>query len=128
MNGWYDSLTRPPLTPPNWIFAPVWSVLYVMIALGIFFWARSQDRFLPRNTWFLIALHLTANFTWNPIFFQLQSPAFALADILLLWVTLCILLVRFRREARRAYALWLPYFFWASFATYLNAGFWWLNR
>lgn len=128
MNGWYETLTPPPLTPPAWIFGPVWTVLYLMIAAGIYFWARSPDKFLPRQTWFLLALHLTANAAWSPVFFGLQNPALALGDILLIWVTLLILLGRFRREARRAYYLWFPYFLWVSFATYLNAGFWWLNR
>lgn len=128
MNAWYDTLNAPPLTPPAWVFGPVWTVLYVMMGLGVFFWYRSPDRFLPRRTWFLLALHLTANVTWSSFFFQLQSPLLALGDILLIWVTLLILLGRFRLEARRAYVLWLPYFLWVTFATYLNAGFWWLNK
>lgn len=129
MNGWYDSLSSPPLTPPSWVFVPVWTVLYLMIGLGIFFWARRrQDHFLPGRTWGLIALHLAANFAWTPLFFGLQNPLVALIDIALIWLTLCLLLTRFRRECRRAYAFWLPYFFWVTFASYLNAGFWWLNR
>jgi tryptophan-rich sensory protein len=128
MNDWYTTLNAPPLTPPSWVFGPVWTVLYVMMGLGIFFWYKSPDRFLPRRTWFLLALHLTANAAWNPIFFQLQSPGLALLDIALIWVTLIRLLGRFRLEARKAYVLWLPYFLWVSFACYLNAGFWWLNR
>jgi len=127
MNNWYTTLEAPPLNPPSWVFGPVWTVLYIMIALGIFFWARSPDKFLPRRTWFLLALHLTANFAWSPIFFQLQSPGVALAVILVIWVTLWILLARFRIQSRRSYYLWLPYFFWVTFAAYLNAGFWWLN-
>lgn len=127
MNLWYDTLSRPPLTPPSWIFGPVWTVLYVMIAAGILIWTRSPDRFLSRRTWKLILLHLLFNAAWTPFFFRLQSPALALADIILLWLTLVLLLNRFWKESRRAYWLWLPYFVWVSFASYLNAGFWWLN-
>lgn len=128
MNVWYATLERPPLTPPNWVFGPVWTVLYLMIGVGIVVWARSPDTFLPRRTWGLIALHLGANFAWQPFFFLLENPLLALIDIALIWFTLCILLNRFWREARLACFLWLPYFFWVSFASYLNAGFWWLNR
>lgn len=128
MNIWYDSLNRPPLTPPNAIFSPVWTVLYVMIATGIFLWTRSPDRFLPRRSWKLIFLHLLFNAAWTPFFFGLKSPGLALIDMAFLWITLVILLAKFWKESRRAYWLWLPYFVWVSFASYLNAGFWWLNR
>jgi tryptophan-rich sensory protein len=62
------------------------------------------------------------------VFFRLQAPGLALIDIALMWITLVILLGKFWKESRLAYWLWLPYFVWVSFATYLNAGFWWLNR
>ena len=128
MNAWYQSLERPPLTPPGEIFSPVWTVLYVMIAAGIYFWVKSPDRFLPGRSWKLIALHLLFNAAWTPFFFGLKQPGLALADIILLWLTLVTLLGKFWKESRRAYWLWLPYFVWVSFAAYLNAGFWWLNR
>lgn len=128
MNNWYENLNAPPLTPPSVIFSPVWTVLYIMIAIGIFFWTRSPDRFLPKRSWKLIILHLLFNFAWSPFFFGLKSPGLALIDIILLWITLFILLGKFWKESRRTYWLWLPYFIWVSFATYLNAGFWWLNR
>lgn len=128
MNAWYQELTAPPLTPPDAIFSPVWTVLYIMIAAGIYFWSKSPDRFLARGSWELITLHLLCNAAWTPFFFILQAPGLALADIVLMWLTLMALLVKFWKESRRAYWLWLPYFFWVSFAMYLNAGFWWLNR
>ena len=128
MNDWYATLTAPPLTPPSWVFGPVWTVLYLMMGLGVFLWARSPDQFLPRQTWFLLALHLAANLAWTSFFFGLQSPVMALGDILLVWGTLWMLIGRFWRESRRACFLWLPTFLWVTFATYLNAGFWWLNR
>jgi tryptophan-rich sensory protein len=125
---YYSQLIRPPLTPPDWVFGPVWTVLYVMIALGIFFWSRSPDRFLPSRTWGWIGVHLILNALWTVLFFTLESPLLALADILALLATLVWLLHRFRRESPAAFYLWLPYFLWVSFATYLNLGFWWLNR
>lgn len=128
MNLWYDNLQRPPLTPPNAVFSPVWTLLYLMIGAGIYVWSRSPDRFLARRSWKLIILHLLFNAAWTPFFFGLKSPGLALIDMGLLWFTLALLLAKFWKESRRAYWLWLPYFVWVSFAAYLNAGFWWLNR
>jgi tryptophan-rich sensory protein len=126
---WYDTLIRPPLTPPDWIFGPVWTVLYAMIAASILWWAfRATDQFLRGRTWKVITLHLLANAGWTLFFFRLENPALALADILLLDATLVWILAVYRRECRPAWWLLLPYFFWVLFATYLNAGFWWLNR
>lgn len=128
-NAWYQTLARPPLTPPNWIFGPVWTVLYAMIALAIFRWAlRKDDHFLPARTWKVLVLHLLANVCWTLFFFRMEAPALALADILLLDATLLWLLTVFRRECRASWWLMLPYGAWVLFATYLNAGFWWLNR
>lgn len=128
MNSWYENLNAPPLNPPPAVFSPVWTVLYILMAIGLFLWTRSPDRFLPKRSWKLIILHLLFNAAWTPLFFRLQSPGLALVDIVFLWGTLLLILSKFWRESRRAYWLWLPYFVWVSFATYLNAGFWWLNR
>lgn len=128
-SAWYETLARPPLTPPDWIFGPVWSVLYVMLGLSIGLWAfRSTDRFLPVRTWKVIGAHVLANAAWSLLFFRLESPVLALVDIVLLDATLIWILTVFRRECRAAWYLLLPYFGWVLFATYLNAGFWWLNR
>jgi tryptophan-rich sensory protein len=128
MNGWYAELVRPPLTPPSWIFSPVWTLLYLMIAASIVIWTRSPDRFLPGRTWKLLTLHLLTNACWTLFFFRLQSPLLALVDIVVLDLTLLGLLCIFRRQSRTSFWLLVPYLFWVSFATYLNAGFWWLNR
>ncbi len=125
---WYQQLATPPLTPPDAVFGPVWGVLYVMIAAGILTWARIGDKFLPGVTWKLILLHLLANAAWSVLFFQFESPGLALLDILLLLATLLTLQGIFWRECRLSYYLLCPYFLWVMFATYLNAGFWWLNR
>lgn len=127
MNAWYAQLSRPPLTPPNWIFGPVWTILYVMIALSITLYVRQtrSDPSIP--AYILIGLHLASNVCWTPIFFRLQSPGWALLDIILLDITLCLLIVIFWRACRPASMLLWPYFGWVLFATYLNAGFFKLN-
>jgi tryptophan-rich sensory protein len=67
MNAWYETLEAPPLTPPPDVFGPVWTILYLMIAAGIFIWSRSPDRFLPKQSWKLLILHLLLNAAWSPV-------------------------------------------------------------
>ena len=125
---WYRQLSSPPLTPPDAVFGPVWGVLYLTIVVAILWWARAGDKFLPGVTWKLILLHLLANAAWSVLFFQWEAPGLALLDLLLLDATLLSLMGIFWRECRISYYLLCPYAVWVFFATYLNAGFWWLNR
>ena len=127
MNTWYSQLNRPPLTPPNWVFGPVWTILYVMIALSIALYLRQTRGSSSIMAYILIALHLTSNFCWTPIFFKLQSPGWALVDIIVLDITLSLLMFIFWRAYRPASMLLWPYCGWVLFATYLNAGFLYLN-
>ncbi len=127
MNSWYADLNKPPLTPPNWVFSPVWMVLYASIAVAIFLYYRSPNKRGVALTSAVLALHLAANFAWTYLFFGLRSPALALADILVLDVTLVLLIVRFWKARPVAGALLVPYLVWVLFATYLNLGFLLLN-
>jgi len=127
MNTWYAGLNKPPLTPPNWVFSPVWMVLYVMIAVAIILYYRSPNKRRVALTSALLALHLATNFAWTYLFFGLQSPALALADIVVLDVTLVLLIPRFCRARPPAGALLIPYLLWVLFATYLNFGILMLN-
>jgi tryptophan-rich sensory protein len=128
MNGWYAGLVKPPLSPPDWVFGPVWSVLYAMIAASVFLYLWRTRTDPPYRVYLLIAVHLASNFVWTYLFFRLQRPGLALADILLLDVTLIVLVAVFWRASRAASILLWPYLGWVLFATYLNAGFTVLNR
>jgi len=127
MNAWYTQINRPPLTPPNWIFGPVWTVLYIMIAISIIIYVIRTRKTRPYWAYVLIGVHLVTNFSWTPIFFGLQNPGWALVDILLLDITLAALMVLFWRTSKVASMLLWPYLTWVLFATYLNAGFYYLN-
>ena len=78
MNDWYRQLQRPPLSPPDWIFSPVWTVLYVMIAVAIVLYYRAPDKTWVKATTALLAAHLISNFIWTWLFFGLRSPGLAL--------------------------------------------------
>jgi tryptophan-rich sensory protein len=120
MNDWYKQLEKPPLTPPDWIFGPVWTVLYIMIAVSILIWIRYTPR--PRSTliYLVLLVHLVSNFIWTPLFFGLQSPRLALVDIVVLDATLVTLIILFHKTSPLAAFLLVPYLLWVSFATYLN--------
>lgn len=128
MNAWYATLKRPPLTPPDWIFGPVWTVLYIMIAVSLFLYYRGERGRAPARVTALIAANISSNIAWTPLFFGCRNPAAALADILILVATLVGIIAHFRRNHPVSALLLIPYLVWVSFATYLNAGFYLLNK
>ena len=126
--NWFHSLKKPEFAPPDWIFGPVWSVLYVMIFLSLIFFLRTgglRYKILP-ITFFIIQLLL--NFSWSYVFFNLQRIDWALIIIALLWITLLITIIMFYKYSKIAAWLLVPYFLWVSFASYLNFGYWRLNN
>ncbi|HOY66208.1 MAG TPA: tryptophan-rich sensory protein [Candidatus Ozemobacteraceae bacterium] len=128
MNAWYATLRRPPLTPPSWVFGPVWTVLYLMIAASLLLYYRAEGRAVPARMHALIGVHVASNLAWTPLFFGCQVPGAALVDILALVGTLLVLITRLWKTHPVSALLLVPYLLWVSFATYLNAGFYALNR
>ena len=128
MNTWYETLQRPRLTPPDWVFGPVWTVLYVMIAVSIFLFIRKYKGENGYGIYVLIVLHLIFNLSWTGIFFGLKAPGLALIDIILLDISLVFMIRYFwQGDVVSSILLW-PYLIWVLFATYLNASFYILNR
>ena len=114
-DGWYAALAKPPFNPPNWVFAPVWTLLYVMIAVA---GARSYERAGGFRLW---VAQLALNFAWTPAFFLLHRPTLALVIIVAL-LAVIVIFVRARWTADRVSALlFVPYAAWVAFATLLNA-------
>ncbi len=128
MNAWYEGMKKPPLTPPNWLFGPVWTMIYLMIASSLYLYLRTKSKHHPETTVTLLVIHLISNFIWTALFFSLQSPLLALFDIFVLDLSLAAIIFLFRKTNKIAAALLLPYGLWVGFATYLNMGFFLLNR
>lgn len=124
---WYASLNRPWYAPPNWLFGPVWTILYFMIATaGWLVWkTRRSGKIAGAMT--LYGCQLILNSAWSCLFFGLQRPDIALVEIVILWLVIVATVVAFRRHSRRAALLLIPYLMWVSFASVLNYGFWSLN-
>jgi translocator protein len=129
VQSWYGGLTRPPLTPPNWLFGPVWTLLYVMIGTSawLVWWKGPQGRRQTAALQFW-GWQLLLNALWSPAFFGLHNPLLGLIVIFPMLALVGMTIFRFWRLQRAAGAMLVPYFAWCSFATYLNLGFWWLNR
>jgi tryptophan-rich sensory protein len=123
---WYESLRKPPLNPPNWVFGPVWTLLYLGIAAAAWRVWRAQPGFSAALGLWIGQLLLNA--LWSLLFFGLQRPALALVDIVLLLVLVVATTVFFFVIDAIAGALFVPYLAWVAFATYLNAALWYLNR
>ena len=127
VNTWYRMIARPAWTPPDWVFGPVWTTLYLMMAVAVWLvWCQAGFR-AGRWPLSLFALQLALNVIWSFVFFALQSPGWAFGEILLLWVALASTIVSFWHHSRVAALLLVPYFCWSSFAAVLNFTIWRLN-
>jgi tryptophan-rich sensory protein len=122
---WYESLAKPSFNPPNWIFAPVWSALYVMMAIAVWLvWCRVKAFGLPIALWLL---QLGLNAIWSWLFFGLERPDLAAMEIVVLLAAILVTIVTFFRVSRPAGYLLVPYAAWVSFAAILNFTLWRLN-
>lgn len=124
VRDWYPTIAKPTWTPPNGVFGPVWTVLYV--AMGVAAWYVWQTRRSPerRVALVLFGVQLGLNAAWSVIFFGLRAPGPAAVEIVLLWVAIAATIVAFRRIRPIAAALLVPYLAWVSFAAALNVAIW----
>ena len=124
---WYAQLTKPSWNPPNWIFGPVWTALYLLMAVAAWRVWKQGGFGAQRRPLTLFLAQLGLNAIWSPIFFGLKQPGVAFAEILVLWAAIVGTIVAFRRVDRVAAGLLLPYLAWVSFASVLNFTLWRLN-
>lgn len=127
VDGWYTSLLKPWWNPPAWVFGPVWTLLYAMMAVAAWLvWReggwKEQGRVLG-----LFLLQWLLNALWTPLFFGMHRPGLAFAEIILLWLALAATLVSFWRVRKLAGVLLMPYLAWVSLAAALNFAIWRLN-
>ncbi len=124
---WYASLRKPSWNPPSWIFGPVWTVLYLMMATAAWLVWRRGGWAGQRRALALYLGQLALNAAWSPLFFGLKMPGLAFAEILLLLAAILATTSVFRGVNKIAGALLVPYIAWVSFATFLNYTLWRLN-
>ncbi|MFZ1952257.1 MAG: TspO/MBR family protein [Pseudolabrys sp.] len=121
---WYAGLAKPPFNPPNWIFAPVWTLLYIMVAVAGWRTWQQGPRSAAMAVWFI---QLALNFIWSPVFFGAHRISAALAVIVALLATIIAFIVMAWPRDRFAALLFTPYAAWVGFATLLNGALWYLN-
>ena len=129
LDTWYSRLNRPSFVPPDSVFGPVWTILYVVMGLcAAQVWRRGLQTPGVRSALLLFIVQLLLNGIWTPLFFGARAMGWALADILLLWVSIGLTIRAFTRVSVAAALGLLPYWAWVTFAAVLNAAYWWLNR
>jgi tryptophan-rich sensory protein len=127
IENWYASLAKPSWTPPDWIFGPVWTVLYACMAVAAWLVWRQQGMIAARIPLVIFGIQLVMNVAWSWLFFGLQSPGLAVIDIFLLLAAIIATLIAFWRRSGIAGLLLVPYFGWVGFASALNVAIWWMN-
>jgi len=127
---WYPTLVKPVFNPPNWLFAPVWTILYLMMGLaGGLVWNKIEsDEKNVKLAFKYFIIQLALNAVWSFIFFYLHNPFLAFVEIILLWLMIYEVYNQFKRIDKNAGLLFIPYLLWVSFAGVLNFSIWWLNR
>lgn len=111
---WYAGLNKPVFSPPNWVFGPVWTILYILMGISLYLvWQKKK---IPPVFW----VQLILNALWSTIFFGLKNPGLALVDIIALWIAIILTIKSFYKINKFAGKLLIPYFLWVSFATILN--------
>ena len=129
VESWYQTIQKPSWNPPNWIFGPVWTTLYVMMGIALFLvWKEDTSEELKKIAIGLFAVQLTLNFFWSFIFFNQQQPGWALVEIIAMWFFILLTIFAFAQVNKTAAWLLVPYISWVSFASILNYTIWQLNR
>jgi len=125
---WYASLEKPLISPPNWLFGPAWTVLYLLMGVALFLiWRKGLESKDAKIAVAAFCFQLALNTLWSLIFFGLRNPFWALIEIIALWVAIAFTIATFFKVFRLAAFLLFPYILWVTLAMYLNCSIWLLN-
>ena len=126
--AWYATLAKPSFSPPDWVFAPVWTLLYILMGIAAaLVWKKGLQAPRVRSALVIFLVQLILNMLWSFLFFGLRSPLYGLLDILFLWAMILVTIARFSKISIPAALLMIPYVLWVTFATGLNFGIFILN-
>lgn len=125
---WYATLNKPSFNPPNWIFAPVWTTLYILMAISFWLiWKNNIDASIKNRAMLFFVIQLILNFFWSIIFFHFHLLGVAFIEIILMWLFILFSIISFYPISKIAGYLLIPYLCWVSFASVLNFAIWKLN-
>mgnify|MGYP001047338880 CR=1 FL=1 len=120
IKGWYTGITKPSFNPPNWIFAPVWITLFVLMGISLAIVWLSEKNDLRKKALKVFFVQLVLNTLWSIIFFGMENPLLAFIEMVVLWVVILYTIILFRKINRKASCLLISYTLWVSFASVLN--------
>jgi tryptophan-rich sensory protein len=127
-NAWFDTLAKPEWNPPDFVFGPVWTILYLLMGVSLWtVWFDKPDGKNKAPAIIVFACQLVCNFMWSILFFRFQSPFAALIDIVLLLILIIATMALFARHSKIAAYMLIPYLLWVSFAAVLNWKIWEMN-
>ncbi|MDF1535274.1 MAG: tryptophan-rich sensory protein [bacterium] len=127
-SGWFEALEKPAFNPPAWVFGPVWTALFFLMAVAAWLVWRQEGEKPVRIPLVAFYIQLVCNVMWSALFFGSMRPGWALAEIVILWGLILITAMLFYRVSRLAGLLFIPYLGWVAFAAVLNGFIWWMNR
>lgn len=128
IGGWYATIQKPLFNPPNWVFAPVWTTLFLLMGIALYLvWDKGLERKEVKLAVSVFGVQLSLNIMWSFLFFGLQSPFLAFIEIVLLWIAILATTILFYRVSKKPGLLLVPYLLWVSFAVLLNYSIWMLN-
>lgn len=128
IDTWYANLNKPGFNPPNYIFAPVWTTLFILMGVALFLaWTNFKKNKTAKGAVVFFMVHLVINIMWSVVFFGAQNPGLAMIVIIALWLMIAMLVIQFYKINKYAGYLLIPYLLWVSFASVLNYNIWQLN-
>jgi len=124
---WYVTLNKPSFNPPNYLFGPVWTTLYILMGISLFLVLNKAKDLEKSKIIFVFSIQLILNFLWSFLFFKFQQLGLALAEILLMWCSILFMIIVFYKTNKLAALINIPYLLWVSFATFLTYSIYILN-
>ena len=126
-SAWYLSLAKPDFTPPNWIYGPIWILIYILMAIALARISGIETNPACRRWYVAFSIQLLLNVLWSVLFFSFHALFLSLVDVVVLWFAVLVMTLQSHELDRLSFWLLLPYFAWITFAMMLTTGIWWLN-
>ncbi len=127
ITGWFTTLNKPFFNPPNYLFGPVWTTLYILMGISFYLILNQKENEFRKKAIAIFLVQLFLNFCWSFLFFKFQLLGIALIEIILIWISIIIMIIVFYKINKTAALIQIPYLLWVSFASVLNGAIWWLN-
>ncbi|MDP1801760.1 MAG: TspO/MBR family protein [Bacteroidota bacterium] len=127
VNGWYTTLNKPVFNPPNYLFGPVWTLLYILMGISFYLILQCYNPILRKRAVVIFCIQLFLNFCWSFLFFKFQLLGISFIEIIFIWFSIILMILTFYKINKTAAYIQIPYLLWVSFASVLNGSIWVLN-